>query len=382
MDTDHLEKPSSRRSLWLGLLAGLVLLLVGGVAHEMLFIALKLPAPEPWLRQGHRAWLEADENATLWLALQVMDVICAALAGVVVARWSPRQSWKAAMALLLLVLGYTLFAQFPSTKSGWRLAVWCLSSPLGLLCGAVFYRWRERGRPEPVDGGWPFWADSFRPVNLVLTAPPVTLAEALGIITICFGYAIFSSVLSLTDAAGVLPFTDGAFAGLVLMELVLACVALAVLAARRYPLRSLVPRPSWRDGVIGVGLYVVATVACLLVTMPFDSEASSQPISQLLAQSQVTLAGAIPMALVNGTYEEVFLLGLLLRGLLRFGRSNALGISLLVRMLYHIYQGPVGVLSIAVVGLVLSLFYLRTGRLFPVVVAHVIADVVPFLGHS
>jgi membrane protease YdiL (CAAX protease family) len=51
-------------------------------------------------------------------------------------------------------------------------------------------------------------------------------------------------------------------------------------------------------------------------------------------------------------------------------------------MLYHIYQGPVGALSVLVFGLVLSLFYLRTGRLFPVVVAHVIADVAPFLGHA
>ena len=379
MDTDHQGKPSSHRSLWLGMLAGMAVLLIGGAAHEILFGALKLPAPEPWLRQGHRAWHEADENAALWLALQAMDVICAALAGTVVARWSPRQSWKAAMALLLLVLGYLFFAQLPSTNVWGRLAVWYFSTPLGLLCGAVFYRWRERGRPALVDRGGASWADSLLPVNLALTAPPATLTLVFAIAAICFGYPIYSSVTAVSSGIGVLPFTDGAFILVALVELVLASVALVVLRVCRYPLRSLVPRPSWRDGAIGVALYLLAIVASQLATLPFESYARSQPIRQLLEQSQVTLAGVIPMALVNGTYEEVFLLGFLMRGLLRFDRVYAVGISLLVRVLYHLYQGPVGMLSILVIGLVLGLYYLRTGRLFTVVVAHVIADMMPFL---
>jgi hypothetical protein len=197
-----------------------------------------------------------------------MDAICAALAGMVVARWSPRQSWKAAMALLLLVLGYLFFAQFPSTKAGWRLAVWYLSSPLGLLCGAVFHRWRERGRPEPADSGGPFWADTFHPVNLAPPAPPATLVFA--IVAICFGYPIYSSVTAVSTGTGVVPFTDGAFILVMLIELVLASVALAVLRVCRYPLRSLVPRPSWRDAGIGAALYLLAIVASRLVTMPFE----------------------------------------------------------------------------------------------------------------
>lgn len=382
MDTEHLENQSRYRSLWLGLLVGGAVLLMGGLAHEILFGALKVLPPELLRRQGHGIWWEADENATLWLALQVMDFACAALGGIAVARWSPRQSWKAAMALLLLVLGYVFFVQFPSTRVGWRLAIWSLSTPLGLLIGAGFYRWRERGRPEPERSGASSWRSIFRPVNLALTAPPVALPEVLAIVAICFGYAILSSVLTVTDGAGVASFTDDVFAGTALMECVLACVALAVLHVRHYPLRSLVPQPSWRDAGIGVALYLVSIMCWLVVALPFASQMDSQPISQMVAQSKVSLSGVISMALVNGTYEEVFLLGFLMRGMLRYGASNAVGISLLVRMLYHMYQGPMGVLSVLVIGAVFSLFYLRTGRLFPVVVAHIIADIVPLLGHQ
>lgn len=87
----------------------------------------------------------------------------------------------------------------------------------------------------------------------------------------------------------------------------------------------------------------------------------------------------VPLAIVNGAYEEVFLLGFLMRGLRRFGASNAIGVSLLVRLLHHMYQGPLGALSVLVFGGVLSIFYWRKGQLFPAVFAHVLAHIVPFL---
>lgn len=81
--------------------------------------------------------------------------------------------------------------------------------------------------------------------------------------------------------------------------------------------------------------------------------------------------------MVNGAFEEVFLLGVLLRGLRAHGLSVALGFPLLVRLMYHGYQGPLGLLWILAFGLSLSLFFLRTGRLWPVVFAHTLWDIVP-----
>jgi len=83
-------------------------------------------------------------------------------------------------------------------------------------------------------------------------------------------------------------------------------------------------------------------------------------------------------AMVNGTFEEVFLLGVLTRGLADRGPVFAAGVSLLVRVSYHLYQGPAGAVWILVFGIVATAYYLRTGRLWPVVFAHILGDVVPF----
>ena len=60
----------------------------------------------------------------------------------------------------------------------------------------------------------------------------------------------------------------------------------------------------------------------------------------------------------------------------------AVGVSLLVRVLYHLYQGPMGAISVLGFGLILSLYYVRTQRLWPIVVAHILADVLAFAAAS
>lgn len=54
------------------------------------------------------------------------------------------------------------------------------------------------------------------------------------------------------------------------------------------------------------------------------------------------------------------------------------GVPLLVRVLYHLYHGPVGALWILTFGLVFTAFYLRSVNLWPPVLAHVLWDIVPF----
>jgi membrane protease YdiL (CAAX protease family) len=45
-----------------------------------------------------------------------------------------------------------------------------------------------------------------------------------------------------------------------------------------------------------------------------------------------------------------------------------------VRLSFHTYQGPVGLLSIGLLGLVFTTFYMRTQRLWPVLIAHGVLD--------
>jgi membrane protease YdiL (CAAX protease family) len=84
----------------------------------------------------------------------------------------------------------------------------------------------------------------------------------------------------------------------------------------------------------------------------------------MMAHTSVTAVPVVATALVNGAFEEVFLLGFLARSLRGYGIALAIGISLLVRILYHSYQGPLGMLSVLLFGIVLSVYYMRTDDLF------------------
>jgi uncharacterized protein len=86
------------------------------------------------------------------------------------------------------------------------------------------------------------------------------------------------------------------------------------------------------------------------------------------------------MGLINPFFEEVFVCGYVMTALKRADNPwAAINTSVAIRMLYHLYQGPKGVLSIIPFGLIFGFSYARTGRLWPLVIAHSIADLLALL---
>jgi membrane protease YdiL (CAAX protease family) len=215
------------------------------------------------------------------------------------------------------------------------------------------------------------------------SVPPrtdTTPFEAAVVAALCFGWAIVLSLGAARHPSPAAGYSDASMVVTIAIEAGVAAATLAFLALRGYAVAALRPAPTWRDSALGVGQLVASSAAAMFVVMPFAAQWSEQPIRQMMAQTHVSLPVVVAAAFVNGAFEETFLLGVLTRGLRRLGPSTALGLPLLVRLLYHTYQGPLGTLSVTVFGLVLGLFFLRTGRLWPAVVAHVLADILPFLG--
>ena len=201
--------------------------------------------------------------------------------------------------------------------------------------------------------------------------------EATLIVAICFGWFIASSIAAVASGfpASSETFSDGSLVGLILIELALGAIALAVLRFRGYALADLLPTPTWQGCAIGVLLFIVTTLAWGAVAQCFPADAfAHQPIADMVSGKRVTLPVVIALSMVNGLYEETFLLGYLMRGFRAAGPSLAIGLSVLVRVMYHLYQGPLGAVSVLVYGLVVGLFYWRTGKLWPAVFAHTLAD--------
>lgn len=203
--------------------------------------------------------------------------------------------------------------------------------------------------------------------------------EAIAITVVCFGWSIYSSIQMVSAGFNGGAFTDANLQSLIVIEIILGGVALLILYVRGFAISTLYPAPSLSGVAVGIATYVVAVGAVWISTAPFASSQGAQPIDSMVAHASVSLSTVVPMALINGAYEEIFLLGFLLRGMRGYGLSVAMGVSLLVRVLYHLYQGPLGAISVLAFGLVLSLNYVRTGSLFTAVFAHVLADIIPFL---
>ncbi len=208
-----------------------------------------------------------------------------------------------------------------------------------------------------------------------------TPGEALAVVALCFGWPILLSVHAVMAGfpARQGGFDDAGALGIVLYEVAFSLAVVTLLRSRGYDVASLRPQPTWIDSGLGVLLALAAGMAGMLAWSAFSASQPEQPISDMMRRSTIGAPMVLLMAVVNGTFEEVFLLGFLMRGLKERGLSIALGTMMLVRVSYHLYQGPLGACYVFGVGLVFGLFYARTGRLWPAVLAHMMWDVVPFL---
>ncbi len=88
-------------------------------------------------------------------------------------------------------------------------------------------------------------------------------------------------------------------------------------------------------------------------------------------------------ALRAGIVEEVIVIGYLFARLRALGWSTwmIIGVTALLRGTYHLYQGIGPFIGNIVMGVLFGWLYSKYGRLLPLVIAHVIIDVVVFIGY-
>lgn len=123
-------------------------------------------------------------------------------------------------------------------------------------------------------------------------------------------------------------------------------------------------------GVVDLGRAVALVAAGLLAygvatsawVMAFPG--ARHPATGLLS-ARLSWWAVGAMSIVNPMAEEFVYLGFIANLLRRRGELVAIVAAVAARMAIHIYQGPVRVVGIAALGGVLSVYYWRTGRLWP-----------------
>jgi membrane protease YdiL (CAAX protease family) len=127
-------------------------------------------------------------------------------------------------------------------------------------------------------------------------------------------------------------------------------------------------------GIPGLGVYLGARALGLSVTIAPTT----------LDDTWWRLPVLVASALANSWAEEVVMVAYLLTRLRQLGwtENRAVAAQALLRGAYHLYQGLGGFVGNMVMGLVFGRVWQRTNRLWVLVGAHALIDVVAFLGYA
>jgi uncharacterized protein len=208
--------------------------------------------------------------------------------------------------------------------------------------------------------------------------------EFLIVVSWAFGMPIFSSILAILGSegeSGRAVFNNEALVSILVFEVVQSVFLVWFLRIRGWTLDKLGLHCTWRATAWGVVLLVVTYMLTL------GAQALAQmilPLDHARALERYPAAGrSLSMELVfltstvNGIFEEVFVAGYIITVLKeRRGDWIAINVSTVVRMLYHLYQGPIGIITIVPLGMLYGYTYVRTRQLWPLIVAHVLVDII------
>ena len=82
---------------------------------------------------------------------------------------------------------------------------------------------------------------------------------------------------------------------------------------------------------------------------------------------------------LNSIYEEFILVGYLFKRLEKYHPAVIIGLSTLIRLSYHTYQGWFILFSVIPMGLVFGYYYFRYKKLWPLIIAHGVMNLIIFL---
>ena len=147
----------------------------------------------------------------------------------------------------------------------------------------------------------------------------------------------------------------------------------------------------WSDPFLAVGIAFLGLLATMTVTYSLyfgghfsaaDRAAQARSVAHVLSAGLGW--GMVVFTVVNGFFEELIVRAYLMTDVIFLTRRTALAVivSALFQGFYHLYQGWQAAVSVTVGFFVFSVFYARTRRITPIVLAHVLWDLYLLVGYS
>jgi membrane protease YdiL (CAAX protease family) len=208
---------------------------------------------------------------------------------------------------------------------------------------------------------------------------PATTGEIALVLGIPIALSLASSIrIGLMDRATAV-FTDRNLLLSLGLQVIIAGLLLLYLSRRQWRPLDVAGAPALEDlgrglalwlGLIAIfylavlALYMIAPAAVAVLRTRAPSGVISAP---------VVVAGAV----LDPIFEEFLWLGYAIPALgNRFGITTACVVSVVLRVAAHAYQGRLVFLTILPVAVIMTFYFVKTGRLWPVIVAHIIQDAI------
>jgi membrane protease YdiL (CAAX protease family) len=137
--------------------------------------------------------------------------------------------------------------------------------------------------------------------------------------------------------------------------------------------------------MIGAGLFVsvyVCYAAVVMLIINVDPNLIAPAGHSSFVSPHLSLPIILLGSTINPLFEESILCGYLI-SVRRTGHDvwPAIHLSILIRLLCHLYQGILGVISIILAGFIYACWYVKSERLWPPIVAHALFDLIGLLAH-
>ena len=198
-----------------------------------------------------------------------------------------------------------------------------------------------------------------------------------------FGYFVLRSLHTALYPTATPPISQSRLDYLLAYESIALILLSIFLYLRGWTRSRLGVRVTAMDTLIGLGLVAVGYVGFVLmwwIAAAMGIRPGYAGAHRELVAHGLTLPVVIAVSVLNPIYEETFLCGYIVTSAKAVNRTvSGVNASIAIRLLYHLYQGGIGVLQIIPIGLIFTWWYARTGRLWPVFVAHALFDAMSLL---
>jgi membrane protease YdiL (CAAX protease family) len=197
--------------------------------------------------------------------------------------------------------------------------------------------------------------------------------EFLIVVVWAFGQLVFSSILSVGTPAQYAATNETLVSFVVVLGVQFAFLVW-FLRVRGWTLQKTGLSVTLRATLLGIGL-AVATVAVLVAANAIAPLLLLSAPAPTHAAAHVDLQIVLLVVVVTGIYEEAFAAGYVITAASSHrGPWAAINMSTGIRLLCHLYQGPIAVVTTVPLGLLYGYAYVRSRQLWPLFVARVAVD--------